>query len=105
MIDLCVLIRYELRKICAKRILWTAFAIVAVISVLILKSGVPANRKVYDDYNGLVWNSSNYDRISSLVDNSNDTGQEGKYHYIAQLEWYCDFKKIHDNINFNDYVN
>lgn len=66
MIDLCVLIRYELRKICAKRILWTAFAIVAVISVLILKSGVPANRKVYDDYNGLVWNSSNYDRISSL---------------------------------------
>ena len=105
MIDLCVLIRYELRKICAKRILWTAFAIVAVISVLILKSGVPANRKVYDDYNGLVWNSSNYDRISSLVDNSNDTGQEGKYHYIAQLEWYCDFKKINDNINFNDYVN
>ena len=38
MIDLCVLIRYELRKICAKRILWTAFAIVAVISVLILKA-------------------------------------------------------------------
>lgn len=105
MIDLCVLIKYELRKICAKRILWIAFAIVVVISVLILKSGIPANGKVYDDYNGLVWNSSNYDRISSLVDNSNDTGQEGKYHYIAQLEWYCDFKKINDNINFNDYVN
>lgn len=99
-----ILIKYEVRKICNKTLLWIALFIVAVISILILNSGVPADREVYQAYNGIVWNNDNFDMICSMVDDSSYSEQEGKYHYIAQLEWYSDFKKLNENISFNNYL-
>lgn len=104
MSNLCILVRYELKKICSKKLVWLIIFIVFIISVLILKSGVPADCKVYEKYNGIVWNADNYDTITSLADSSSNDGQAEKYHYISQLEWYTDFKKIKESLSFDDYI-